>query len=1743
MGPLYPGGSATATVSFKGLEPPGNAASVVTNTAAVTNGVFVSGRPSNPATSQAITSIQPAGVIGDTVWRDQNRNGVQETNEVGIANVKVVLTPPTNVDAGSGIGVAVTNTTDRNGFYQFAGIISTGRYVVVVLPASLPNGGVSISNTWTEMSGFVSPTNTTVITNLFPAATDGMDKHTTADFGYYWAGATIDGLVWSDLNRSATPNPDSGEYGLTNVTVYLYSTTNALVPVATNMTDASGYFSFSGNFTGSYYVQITTNTGPLSGGTTWTQTFDTDGLSTTSRVTVTVSSGTTAHADFSYFQTGPYAVGDTLFYDWNGNGVQDASDEGIPNIPVLFYLDRNTNGVIDAGVDVLFATTNTSANGTYVFTNYPAGNYLVVVNQSATNFPPLFTITADPYAAKDGLSLVTVTNASNYLQDFGYKPYGYASIGDTVWRDLNADGIQSGLEETGISNVTVRLYSDLNGDGVYVLQSSTNTSASGQYLFTGLPDGKYKVTVDASSSSLPRDSFNMAYMPTTVTNVLVTVSGGVSVLTADFGFAALGAIGDTVFADSNANGSQDWNEVGITNVIVNLYNDVDIDGKYTAGTDTLYASRTTTTNGSYLFTALPQGRYVVVVDTNSLPLVGMHLTAAPLLDGQPLTNSAFQSVYSQVGVSIQPGAAYMGADFGFQPPGVIGQTVWVDSNGNGARDNSELGLANVALVLSNALVTVTNRTDVDGYYNFSGVADGTYWVRVLTNSANFAGLVPTYDPDGTNTANAATSVVILNGHIASVGGVARTNFDLSVNFGYQYGGNNMLSGTVGLDGTPQNGVLGTGISGVSADEVAYAGETVYLYVWRDGNSNGVVDATETTPIGSTLTDANGDYQFTGLPGSLGSGTNRYLVSLSAPQPHLTLTTTNGTTSAVSVVPTTNSFGEVISAYQVIAISPVVTNIDFAFKDAWQYDFGDLPDSYGTLLASGGAQHRVLTTPDLYLGSGVSTEKNGQPSETALLDTLDNGVTTSGVWQNTATGAQLQVTVGKGSGWLVGYIDFNRNGSFADSGEMVVSQNVTTNGGNGAGVYSFAVSVPSNSIQSASETTLYARFRLFPAEPAFPNLAYSGLADDGEVEDYRWDLGAIGQTVWLDSNGNGVKDAGEPPLAGVRVFADLNSNGVWDVGEPAGLTDANGTYGVGGFPSGAFAVTVDTNTLPAGIRQTYDRDGTLDGKTRVTLASGQVVTTADFGYAYPASISGGVCLDVNGNGLIEAGDTNGIQGASVQLLDTNNIVVASTTTAVNGSYTFVNVMPGSYLVRETDLSGYQSTTDTSAPNDNLIPVTVASGASSTGHSFYDVRLSAVGDFVWQDLNGNGIQDPGEPGLTNVTVRLLNVGSNLLATAVTDAAGSYGFTNLLPSTYLIQYVAPSGLVFTVVNAGTNSAADSDAGVSSGVTAPFVLSSGQTLSTLDAGLYVPAVVYGYLFVDRNSDQVRNSGDASITNALVRLTVNGTVVASTNSGDRGYYYFANVPPGAVSVLVSRVSANLLSVPDSSDVERNRALPDAQGVDAYVPYSVVSGYGVLAGLPGEPLNFGFATYPLSAAIDFRAYASGNGGVTVELWTVDESGYEDIVVYAWINNAWVEVGRVPSDQVAGEGSNRYVVQTSGLSAGVGYYFKIVDEAGHVHVSPTPVAVTAIRVGSVRFEMESMVVTFNTEYGRKYMVKVSESLGASATEWVPECVSYPTAAGWSDYSDQPFMAGPGSQTQVRIPVNRQKAFFKMVMVEE
>ena len=168
---------------------------------------------------------------------------------------------------------------------------------------------------------------------------------------------------------------------------------------------------------------------------------------------------------------------------------------------------------------------------------------------------------------------------------------------------------------------------------------------------------------------------------------------------------------------------------------------------------------------------------------------------------------------------------------------------------------------------------------------------------------------------------------------------------------------------------------------------------------------------------------------------------------------------------------------------------------------------------------------------------------------------------------------------------------------------------------------------------------------------------------------------------------------------------------------------------------------------------------------------------------------------------------------------------------------------------------------------------------------------LGDRVWEDLDHDGVQDAGEPGIPGVTVTLQTPTGTI--TTVTDANGNYTFTNLISGTYAVTFTAPSGYAGTLANVGADGT-DSDANPLTGATSSFNLTPGQTDLTVDAGFWRPASLGDRAWEDLDHDGVQDANEPGIPGVMVTLqTPTGTITTTTNAS--GAYTFTNLISGTM--------------------------------------------------------------------------------------------------------------------------------------------------------------------------------------------------------------------------------------------------------
>lgn len=753
------------------------------------------------------------GVIGDLVWNDTNRDGLQSAGEPGINGVTVKL----RNSSSQVIATTVTSTVGPlAGMYKFPGLCA-GTYTVEVT-----DGPGTVLQGLTPTGNGAGP-DRAVDSNGSPAvvslATD-RSQDLTIDFGYQApCTGTIGNFVWNDLNNDGIQDED--EPGLDNVQVKLYNASKtSLLGTATTV---GGMYSFTGRCAGTYVVEVDNSTVPSGFTPTLVtaegSTTEDDSNANPSVVTLADDNDVDNTIDFGYRAPCTGTIGDYVWHDRDRNGIQGAGDVPLANVGLRLL--NGANQVIRTAV--------TNADGAYMFENVCAGTYKVELDSATVPSGFTSTIPNAPGSTTENdsnpvpSSVVLVgNNGSDRTIDFGFLSPCAAVVGDFVWMDTNRDGVQN-AGELGIAGVTVNLRSATDNS----LLASTKTNDLGAYQFTGRCFGGYKVEVvpPANTTASPVG----AGTPATDSNpnpTAVTLGDNTVDNTIDFGFmpSCVATIGDRVFKDLNKNGIQDYGDFGLPLQIVTL-TDLSTGAVSKTMTD-LY--------GYYKFKNRCPGNYKVEV--GSLP----GLVPAPSMVG---TNRAVDSNGSPANVTIPvSGTSDLTIDFGFMWPctGVIGNFVWVDTNRNGRQDSGEPGLPGVPVTLLDAsgATLASTTTDSNGGYQFTGRCAGSYTVQVGTKT----GYTPTATgASGTTTANDS------NVNPSKVTLPTDNSADLTVDFGYIT--NATCTGSIG--DFVWYDVDGDGIQDTS--EVGINGVLVKL-----------LNASTGSVLQTDITDISGKYKFTGL---------------------------------------------------------------------------------------------------------------------------------------------------------------------------------------------------------------------------------------------------------------------------------------------------------------------------------------------------------------------------------------------------------------------------------------------------------------------------------------------------------------------------------------------------------------------------------------------------------------------------------------------------------------------------------------------------------------------------------------------------------------------------------------------------------------------------------------------------------------------------------------------------------------
>ena len=412
------------------------------------------------------------------------------------------------------------------------------------------------------------------------------------------------------------------------------------------------------------------------------------------------------------------------------------------------------------------------------------------------------------------------------------------------------------------------------------------------------------------------------------------------------------------------------------------------------------------------------------------------------------------------------------------------------------------------------------------------------------------------------------------------------------------------------------------------------------------------------------------------------------------------------------------------------------------------------------------------------------------------------------------------------------------------------------------------------------------------------------------------------------------------------------------------------------------------------------------------------STASVVCKLPASIGDRVWNDANGNATQDAGES-GINGVTVRLYrddgdstfepGTDDVLVATQTTSGDGDYDFTMLYAGSYWVdvdESTLASGYELTT----ANEPML-VTVNYGDDFNDADFGYAGRGDISGIVWYDWDEDGSQEPGEDGISGVTVDLYEDSdcdhsadsSTPISSTVTASDGSYVFHDFMPGCYIVEETDPTGYQSTtpntryvqlVVYGPSGSAVDNDFG--------------------DANF---AQLGDFAYVDTNGngqqDSGENTGLANVPITVTGHTVTGVdVVITTTTDANGNYLVEHLVPGTYTVTVGSTAGYQLTSPN----------PQTTTLE-----------------PGESdldVDFGFIS-PTAVQLSSLTAESAAGPRVVLKWsTVSEEGNDGFVILRSLKakGPWSEIGRVPGVAVGGGGADYQFVDEK-VKAGKTYWYR------------------------------------------------------------------------------------------------------------
>lgn len=1250
----------------------------------------------------------------------------------------------------------------------------------------------------------------------------------------------------------------------------------------------------------------------------------------------------------------PVEIGNRLWIDIDGDGLQDPGETPVSGAAVQLFEDSNSDGVPDGAA---IATATTDANGNYLFSSdtrftatasnaygvtnldwdplTPNNNkYVVVFPTSVTSGGSTYRLTpndqttdnvdSDASAANGRSSTVTITGSghNDHTLDAGYT--SYYSIGNRVWEDVNNNGLWDSADpdEAGMDGVTVRIRLDRDNNNIpdsdatavafEAAHPSVVTSNGGYYLFSGLVAGNYIIEVDTPNG----------YHTSTGRN------DGVDAANTDFEGA--------------------------------LLRDVDVDASDDLAMDD---------NGSDVDT-VPGG----VVRSKTVTLGG-----TPEPTGEPATPGWTDN--DPTGAATQDSSANYTVDFGFFRPLSLGNLVWEDSNNNGRVDAGEPPIVGAEVSLFQdanddgipdgpALQTVS--TDATGHYSFHNLGAGTYVVEVAppgtkpytssTGTASaYEATVPDADAvdtddddngkdiDGITGGTARSLPITLRASTEPINEVDRAindpqgrltdpSRDNDGNYTLDFGFIVTVSlGNLVWDDANDDGIhdpTEAGVDGVRVRLYDSAGNEVAV------GPDGIFGTLDDAP-GGILTSGGGFYRFNGLV------EGEYQVEFDVPSNYRTSTIFANSPDADfnddNDAPNTRLVGTVRTGVVVLKWGSEPTT------DGDADDSSNLAVDLGIFDPTPSMTIRKFTNGcDAQLATGVTPPEAPCPGDAGNNNPLiasGGSVSWTYVVRNTGNVPLEKIQVTDDQGVSVScpadVLPAMPAGGPAPQMTCTATGIATPGQYTNNGILNADAEDVPNVVGPLPQVTDISHY--FGTDPGLALKKYTVTADPGDPASPGWAPPALTAVddadapAGADASGNHVVGPGSSIWWVYRIENTGNvelSTVTLDDSVEGSITCPATTLAAGGT---MFCVASGT-AIGAGQ---YTNTATVKAQDAVTDPTAPIdVPPASDPSAYFVP-SADIKITKYTNSVDALGDADSTPGPTVEagsdirwtyIVENTGDIALTDIRVTDDKEGAICVVAGPLAPGATTTCTHDGTA-VGGTYRNLgsvvatpIPVegNLLTDVDDSNPSGYIGTLAAIGDFVWEDLNANGIQEAGEPPIANVTVRLLDASGAVVKTTTTDATGHYLFSELNPGVYQIEFVAPAGYTLTTPNVPSDDAKDSDAAATTLRTSLTDLVGDETDLTWDAGFFRPASLGDFVWYDDNDNGVQDAGEAPVAGVTVRLlSAAGAEIASTTTDSNGGYRFDGLRPGGYVVEFvlpagAAFSKNNAGTNDAADSDAN---------------------------------------------------------------------------------------------------------------------------------------------------------------------------------------------------------------------------------